>query len=118
MKYSDIQRVEKINLTAGKLLAYLDDAGITAQMVLEQEPIRWAITTPLYNIGEHAYNLSSEFKEKYPEIPWVKISGLRHRLVHNYDDTNWSLICTILFEVLPEFKKSIENILRQQGAGA
>ena len=87
-------------------------------MVLEQEPIRWAITTPLYNIGEHAYNLSNEFKEKYPEIPWVKISGLRHRLVHNYDDTNWSLICTILFEVLPEFKKSIENILQQQGAGA
>ena len=36
MKYSDIQRVEKINITAGKLLAYLDDAGITAQMVLEQ----------------------------------------------------------------------------------
>lgn len=99
-------------------MAYLDDAGITTQMVLEREPIRWAITTPLYNIGEHAYNLSNEFKEKYPEIPWVKISGLRHRLVHNYDDTNWSLICTILFEVLPEFKKSIENILRQQGAGA
>lgn len=118
MKYSDIQRVEKINLTTGKLLAYLDDAGITPQMILEQEPIRWAITTPLYNIGEHAYNLSNEFKEKYTEIPWVKISGLRHRLVHNYDDTNWSLICTILFEVLPEFKKDIENILRQQGAGA
>lgn len=47
MKYSDIQRVEKINLTAEKLLAYLDDASITTQMILEQEPIRWAITTPL-----------------------------------------------------------------------
>lgn len=117
MKYSDIQRVEKIDSTTGKLLAYLKDAGITTQTVLEQEPVRWAITTPLYNIGEHAYNLTNEFKEKYPEIPWAKISGLRHRLVHNYDDTNWSLICTILFEVLPDFKESIENILRQQEAG-
>lgn len=117
MKYSDMQRIEKIDSTTGKLLTYLQDAGITSQMILEQEPVRWAITTPLYNIGEHAYYLSAEFKERFPEIPWAKISGLRHRLVHNYDDTNWSLICTILFEVLPDFKKSIENILRQQGAG-
>lgn len=114
MKYSDLQRLEKIYITTGKLLAYLRDAGITAQIVSEQEPVRWAITTPLYNIGEHAYHLSAEFKERYPEVPWAKISGLRHRLVHNYDDTNWSLICTILFEVLPDFEKSIEKILRKE----
>ena len=114
MKYSDLQRLEKINTTTSKLLAYLSDAGITTQIVLAQEPVRWTITTPLYNIGEHAYYLSAEFKERYPEVPWAKISGLRHRLVHNYDDTNWSLICTILFEVLPDFEKSIEKILRKE----
>ena len=50
---------------------------------MEQEPLQWTVTTPLYNIGEHAYYHSNEFKEKYPEVPWAKISGLRHRLVHN-----------------------------------
>ena len=114
MKYSDLQRLEKIHTTTSKLLAYLSDAGITTQIVLAQEPVRWTITTPLYNIGEHAYYLSAEFKERYPEVPWAKISGLRHRLVHNYDDTNWSLICAILFEVLPDFEKSIEKILRKE----
>ncbi len=47
MKYSDEQRLEKIVATTGKLLTYLSDAGITQEMVLEQEPIRWTITTPL-----------------------------------------------------------------------
>ena len=30
------------------------------------------------------------------------ISGLRHRLVHDYDGTNWSIISDVVFEELPE----------------
>ena len=47
--------------------------------------------------------LSDAFKQSSSHIPWAKISGLQHRLVHDYDNMNWSLICTILFEVLPGF---------------
>lgn len=110
MKYSDEQRLEKIVVTTEKLLAYLSSARITKEMVLEQEPIRWTLTTPLYNIGEHAYYLSDEFKQSSAGIPWGKISGLRHRLVHDYDNTNWSLICTIIFDVLPEFLKDVSAL--------
>ena len=113
MNYSDQQRIEKICTTAEKLLAYLEQASITREMVLAQEPIRWAITTPLYNIGEHVYYLTDEFKASYPEIPWAKISGLRHRLVHDYDNTNWGLICSIIFEVMPTFYQSASEILEQ-----
>ena len=113
MKYSDKQRLEKICTITDKLLQYLKQAEITKEMVLEQEPVRWTVTTPLYNIGEHVYNLTDEFKAAYPDIPWTKISGLRHRLVHDYDNTNWSLICTIIFEVLPEFYGAANEILKQ-----
>lgn len=115
MKYSDQQRIEKICAAAGKLLTYLEQANITKEVVLEQEPVRWAVTTPLYNIGEHVYNLSDEFKAAYPGIPWAKISGLRHRLVHDYDNTNWGLICLIIFDVLPEFYQSVATIYKQLG---
>lgn len=98
MKYSDEQRLEKICLTTEKLLNYLREANVTREEILAEETIRWTITTPLYNIGEQVYYLSDAFKSQYPEIPWSKISGLRHRLVHDYENTNWSLICVILFE--------------------
>jgi len=110
MKYTDEQRVEKIRSTTERLLAYLHDESITAEQVLSEEPVRWAITTPLYNIGEHVYNLSDEFKQSHSNIPWAKISGLRHRLVHDYDNTNWGLICTILFEVLPKFLVDLKTL--------
>lgn len=112
MKYSDMQRVEKIRTTTQKLLDYLESAQITEKMVLEQETIRWTITTPLYNIGEQAYQLSDEFRARHSDIPWSKISGLRHRLVHDYENTNWKLICVIIFEVLPEFLTSVSKIVQ------
>lgn len=110
MKYSDQQRLEKICTTTQKLLAYLNDADITPQRILAEEPVRWAITTPLYNIGEHVYYLSDAFKQTHGSIPWTKIAGLRHRLVHDYDNTNWSLICAVLFEVLPDFQHEVETL--------
>ncbi len=111
MKYSDAQRIEKMLETTQKLLAYLENEHITTEVILAQEPVRWTITTPLYNIGEQAYQLSDEFKAAHPEAPWSKISGLRHRLVHDYESTNWNLICSILFEVLPEYLKMLQTIL-------
>ena len=72
MKYSDEQRLKKIYATTGKLIRFLKDENITAETVLAREPMRWAITTPLYNIGEQAYNLSDGFKEQHMIFPGPK----------------------------------------------
>ena len=113
MKYTDEQRIEKMIVKTEKLLDYLSENKIIREDILSQEPLRWTITTPLYNIGEHAYSISDEYKEAHCGIPWAKIAGLRHRLVHDYDDTNWSLICVILFDILPGFLKDLEALQKE-----
>ena len=110
MKYGDAQRMEKIRTTTLKLLNYLKAENVDREQVLTDETLRWTITTPLYNIGEHVYNLSDEFKSSNPGIPWSKISGLRHRLVHDYENTNWTIICSILFDTLPDFYEDIKTL--------
>ena len=72
---------------------------------------QWALTTPLYNIGEHAYGLSQELTARYSDVPWKKVAGLRHRLVHNYDDTNWLIIAEVVFADLPQYMEQIRDIL-------
>ena len=109
MKYTDEQRIARIKEIVDKLICYIQDSAITRDAVLSDETVRWTLTTPLYNIGEHAYNLSDEFKKAHADIPWSKISGLRHRLVHDYENTNWTIICDIVFNVIPEFEKQLEN---------
>ena len=110
MKYSDMQRLDKIIEKTEALLNYIRTYEITEERILSEEPVQWAITTPLYNIGEQAYNLSADFKSRYPDIPWIKIAGMRHRLVHDYEDTNWLIVSKTIFEVLPDFLNKIRKI--------
>ena len=34
------------------------------------------------------------------------ISGLRHRLVHDYEGTNWQMIVEVVFEDIPALSKN------------
>ena len=57
------------------------------------------------------YQLSSEFKASYPAMPWNMVAGLRHRLVHDYDGINWTIIVEVLFTDMEPFIQSVEGIL-------
>lgn len=70
MKYSDEQRIRKIYENAVRLQEYIEKNGIKKENLLVEVPLQWLVTTPLYNIGEHFYNLSSEYKELHNEISW------------------------------------------------
>lgn len=110
MKYSDQQRICKIYENAVKLNEYIKEHNIKKEDLLKEYSLQWLVTTPLYNIGEQVYNLSNEYKEAHNEIPWYMIAGVRHRLVHDYDGTNWNIIADVVFEELPVFIKQIEKI--------
>ena len=114
MKYSDRQRIEKIYDNASKLCAYIDEHKIKKEDLLDEFSLQWLVTTPLYNIGEHAYNLSNEYKEAHSTIQWSMIAGVRHRLVHDYDGTNWSIIADVVFEELPILIKQLEEIFNEE----
>ena len=116
MRYTDIQRLRKILSTSEQLNDYLKENGISEDQVINSYSIQWTVTTPLYNIGEQVYHISSEFKAAHPDIPWMRISGLRHRLVHDYEGTNWSIICQVLFEELPGFVEQVKGILANSPA--
>lgn len=109
----DSVRLKKIIDMAGKLLSYIRENHITEEQILSDYAVQWTITTPLYNIGEHTYNLSKELKAAHPEVPWSQIAGMRHRLVHQYEDTNWSIISYVIFHELEPYMSQLTGILSE-----
>ena len=110
MKTSDRERIKKIVKTWELLQKQIQEHNITREILLNDQFSQWAVTTPLYNIGEQVYNLTPEFKREYPQIPWSVVSGLRHRLVHDYDGINWSIIVEVVFNEMDDFVKSIKDL--------
>ncbi|MDD6488577.1 MAG: DUF86 domain-containing protein [Clostridia bacterium] len=108
---SDTERIKKIIKTWNSLQKHIKEHNITKEMLLNDEFSQWAVTTPLYNIGEQVYKISSESKKENPEIPWSVVSGLRHRLVHDYEGINWSIIVEVVFDEMGEFISSVEKLM-------
>ena len=113
MKYSDRKRVQKIYDYAVQLQEYIRKNDIEKEELLTQLPLQWLVTTPLYSMGEHCYYLSAAYKAKHAEISWTMIAGLRHRLVHDYDGTNWNIISEVVFEELPILIQQLERCLTE-----
>ena len=111
MKKSDKERLKKIISTWDSLKEQIEERGITPEILLQDEFSQWAVTTPLYNIGEQVYQLSNELKQAHPEQPWNMVAGLRHRLVHDYDGINWSIIVEVLFQDMDPFVEGVKEIL-------
>ena len=106
MKKSDTERIKKIVSTWDALKRQIDEHSITKEQLLDDEFSQWAVTTPLYNIGEQVYKISDETKKQNPQIIWSVVSGLRHRLVHDYEGINWSIIVDV-----EEFVNDVKKLI-------
>ena len=111
MKKSDTERIKKIVSTWDALKRQIDEHSITKEQLLDDEFSQWAVTTPLYNIGEQVYKISDETKKQYPQIIWSVVSGLRHRLVHDYEGINWSIIVDVIFNEMEEFVNDVKKLI-------
>lgn len=78
---------------------------------MNDEFLQWAVTTPLYNIGEQVYKISDEIKREHPEIIWSVVAGLRQRLVHDYEGINWSIIVDVIFDEMNDFVETIKKLI-------
>ncbi|MDD5133176.1 MAG: DUF86 domain-containing protein [Candidatus Nanoarchaeia archaeon] len=69
-----------------------------------------AVVRSLEIIGEAVKNIPISFREKYPEIPWKKIAGLRDIIIHHYFDVDLGVIWSTIKEDLPLLEKQIKKI--------
>ena len=64
-------------------------------------------------IGEAAYMLTPEFRDRHPQTPWRDIINMRHILVHGYYQVDSREVCSTIVRDLPVLKKQIEGYLQE-----
>ncbi|MCG2711906.1 MAG: DUF86 domain-containing protein, partial [Candidatus Omnitrophica bacterium] len=88
-------------------------AGNFTVLRLKKNPlIIDGIVKNLEIIGEAAKNIPVSVKEKYQEIEWKKITGLRDILVHEYFGIDMQIILDIIKNKLPDLKKKITHAIK------
>lgn len=69
-----------------------------------------AVMWELMVLGEAANNISDEFKDNHPEIPWFEMSGIRNRLIHEYFSVDHDIVWNTFKNDLPKLKEAIRKL--------
>jgi uncharacterized protein with HEPN domain len=59
-------------------------------------------------IGEAARLISEEGRARFPLVPWTIIVGMRHRIVHEYFRTDFSIVWDTANVSVPELLAALE----------
>ncbi len=62
-------------------------------------------------IGEAASSVSAQTRAAHPGVPWVKMAGLRNRLIHGYFDINLDIVWDTIRSDLPPLIRALEECL-------
>ena len=76
--------------------------------------IQNAVIRSIEVIGEAVKNLPKDFKSKYAEIPWNKITGMRDKIIHHYFGVDLETVWKVVKENIPELKNNIKKILKKE----
>jgi uncharacterized protein with HEPN domain len=69
-----------------------------------------AIIREIEIIGEAAKNIPNSFREKYPNIQWHEIAGMRDVIIHGYFRVDLDAVWNVIKKDLPILKKQMQKI--------
>ena len=70
-----------------------------------------AVVRSLEIIGEATKKIPNSMREKYSEIPWKWMTGMRDKLIHEYFGIDLEIVWEVINNELPPIKPLIREIL-------
>ena len=104
----DLDRLEDILSAASDVMTFCEEIDLTEFQTSKQH--RYAVLHALTIIGEAANRLSPELRDTHPDLPWRRIIGFRHRLVHGYGDLDLLLVWEVATTMVPGLRMQVAAI--------
>ncbi len=97
-----ISDIEKITL--GKSI---DD-------MLNEPAIRFSVIKLIEIIGEASTAISSDTKDKFSEVEWLKMKAMRNILVHEYFGVDLEQVWEVVMKDIPLLKEQVLDMLETE----
>lgn len=71
----------------------------------------FAVIRALEVIGEAAHRVPPSVRQRYAQVPWRNVIGMRNVLIHGYFGVDVEVIWKTVHESLPPLRAAVEQIL-------
>ena len=89
-------------------------AGVTLAAFEHDRRKRWLVERGIEIISEASRRLTTEMKNRHPEIPWPKVAGIGNVLRHEYEDVAHDVLWHVVQNDLPALEKVCRDELAKE----
>jgi uncharacterized protein with HEPN domain len=88
--------------------------GMEFEDFLNDEKTRYSVICALEIVGEASKKVPSTVRQRYPQVPWKDMAGMRDRLVHGYFGVDNEIVWKTVREFAPEIGPKMKHLIERE----
>ena len=86
----------------------------TKEEFLQDGSLKRAFVRSIEIIGEAVKNLPVDWRQRYQQVDWRSLAGMRDRLIHHYFGVDYDIVWDVAVNKIPELREQIAIILQKE----
>ncbi len=90
---------------------------LSQEQFLKDETAKRAFVRSIEIIGEAAKKVPLQMRQRYPDVEWRAMAGMRDQVVHRYFGVDYDIVWDVALNKIPFLRRQIEEMLRRESIG-